>query len=88
MGLNPVSYTHLEEAILEKYEANTLMEAGLFEDEIVITLDQDFYIIPGALVLQFDPYEIGPYALGEVTAEIPFEKIIDILKQGIPFPTE
>jgi hypothetical protein len=77
-----------EEAILEKYEANTLMEAGLFEDEIVITLDQDFYIIPGALVLQFDPYEIGPYALGEVTAEIPFEKIIDILKQDLPFPTE
>lgn len=77
-----------EDAILEKYETSTLMEAGLFEDEIVLTLDQDFYIIPGALVLQFDPYEIGPYALGEITAEIPFEKITDILKQDLPFPTE
>jgi hypothetical protein len=74
-----------EESILEKYEANSLMEAGLFENEIVLTYDQDFYIIPGALVLQFDPYEIGPFAMGEITAEIQFEKINDILKQDLPF---
>ena len=36
-----------EQAILEKYEANSLIEAGLFEDEITILDDQDFYIIPG-----------------------------------------
>lgn len=77
-----------EESILEKYEANSLMEAGLFENEIVLTYDQDFYIIPGALVLQFDPYEIGPFAMGEITAEIQFEKIKDILKQDLPFLTE
>ena len=77
-----------EESILEKYEANSLMEAGLFENEIVLTLDRDFYIIPGALVLQFDPYEIGPFAMGEITAEIQFEKINDILKQDLPFSTE
>ena len=77
-----------EQAILETYEANTLMEAGLFEDEIAIADDQDFYIIPGALVLQFDPYEIGPYAMGEITAEISFEKIADILKNNLPFPTK
>ena len=40
-----------EQAILETYQANSLMEAGLFEDEIVIADDQDFYIIPGALVI-------------------------------------
>jgi len=77
-----------EESILEKYEANSLMEAGLFENEIVLTLDRDFYIIPGALVLQFDPYEIGPFAMGEITTEIQFEKINDILKQDLPFSTE
>lgn len=77
-----------EESILEKYEANSLMEAGLFENEIVLSYDQDFYIIPGALVLQFDPYEIGPFAMGEITAEIQFEKIKDILKQDLPFLTE
>jgi hypothetical protein len=75
-----------EQAILEKYEANSLIEAGLFEDEIEILDDQDFYISPGLLVLQFDPYEIGPWVMGEVTAEIPFEKIKDILKENLPFP--
>lgn len=76
-----------ELAILEKYEASSLIEAGLFEDEIEILNDQDFYIKPGVLVLQFDPYEIGPWVMGEVTAEIPFEKIKDILKENLPFPT-
>lgn len=77
-----------EENILDTYEANSLMEAGLFENEIKLTSDQDFYVIPGAIVLQFDPYEIGPYAMGEINAEIPFEKISDILKDDLPFPTK
>lgn len=77
-----------EEYILETYQANSLMEAGLFENEITISIDQDFYIINGAIVLQFDPYEIGPYAMGEINAEIQFEKIADILKEDIPFPVK
>ena len=48
--------------------------------------DQDFYITPTSLVLQFDPYEVGPYAMGEIIAEITFEKIKDILKDNLPFP--
>ena len=77
-----------EQAILEKYEANTLIETGLFEDEITILDDHDFYIIPGMLVLQFDPYEIGPWSMGEITAEIPFEKIKDLFKEYIPFKVD
>jgi hypothetical protein len=76
-----------EQAILESYQTSTLMEAGLFEDEIVIEDDQDFYITPTSLVIQFDPYEVGPYAMGEIVAEIPFKKIKDILKDNLPFPT-
>lgn len=76
-----------EQAILEAYQASTLLEAGLFEDEIIIEDDQDFYITPTALVLQFDPYEIGPYSMGEIIAEIPFEIIKDILKDNLPFLT-
>ncbi len=74
-----------EQAILESYHVRTLMEAGLFEDEIILEDEQDFYITPTALVLQFDPYEIGPYAMGEIIAEIPFTKIKDILKDNLPF---
>ena len=76
-----------EQAILEKFEANSIFEAGLFEDEIEILEDQDFYIAPGMLVLQFDPYEIAPWSMGEITTEISFEKIKDILKGNLPFPT-
>lgn len=77
-----------EQAILEKYEANSLIESGLFEDEITILDDQDFYITPGTLVLQFDPYEIGPWSMGEVTAEIPFKKIKDLIKENLSFKVD
>jgi len=77
-----------EQVILEKYEANSLDEAGLFEDVITIPDDQDFYILPGTLVLQFDPYEIGPWSMGEITAEISFEKIQDLFKPNLPFITK
>ncbi len=74
-----------EEVILNEYKSNSLFDAGLFENEINILPDQDFYITPDALVLQFDPYEIAPYSMGEITAEIPFERIKDLLKPGLPF---
>lgn len=77
-----------EQAILDTFQVGSLIEAGLFEDELVILPDQDFYVIPGALVLQFDPYEIGPYAMGEVNVAIPFSRIKDILKSNLPFPTK
>lgn len=77
-----------EQAILDTFEVSSLLEAGLFEDEIAILPDQDFYIIPGALVLQFDPYEIGPYAMGVINVKIPFDKIKDIIKPKLPFSTD
>lgn len=77
-----------EEAILNMFNSNTLYDAGLFEDEISLLPDQDFYVTPEALVLQFDPYEIAPYAMGEITVEIPFEKINDILLPNLPFNTK
>lgn len=73
------------EEILTMYEANSLIEAGLFEDELNLTYEQDFYIKPGALVLQFDPYEIAPFAMGSIEVELHFEKIKNILKANLPF---
>jgi hypothetical protein len=86
-SLDLLSY-ECEEAILNLFDANSLYDAGMFEDEINILPDQDFFITPTALVLQFDPYEIAPYAMGEIRAEISFEKISDILKPGLPFKTK
>ncbi|AFH48667.1 Hypothetical protein IALB_0955 [Ignavibacterium album JCM 16511] len=73
------------EEILNMFDANSLNEAGLFEDELNISDDQDFYITPDALVLQFDPYEIAPYAMGSIDVELKFSKIKNILKENLPF---
>ncbi len=77
-----------EQAFIDTFHVTSLLDAGLFEDEINILPDQDFYIIPGALVLQFDPYEIAPYAMGELEVRIPFDRIKDILKENLPFSTK
>lgn len=74
-----------EQTILDTFQVGSLLEAGLFENEITILPDQDFYIIPEALVLQFDPYEIGPFSMGEINIAIPFNRIKDILKPNLPF---
>lgn len=73
------------EEILNMFDANSLNEAGLFEDELNISDEQDFYITPDALVLQFDPYEIAPYAMGSIDVELKFNKIKNILKENLPF---
>ncbi len=68
------------EEIMNMFDANSLNEAGLFEDELNISEDQDFYIIPNALVIQFDPYEVAPYAMGSIDVELEFSKIKNIIR--------
>ncbi|WP_337872116.1 DUF3298 and DUF4163 domain-containing protein [Ignavibacterium sp.] len=87
--LKPNSFQALSEfcteEILNMYEANTLSEAGLFEDELVISEDQDFFITPASIFIQFDPYEVGPYAMGSIEVELKFDLIKNILKENLPF---
>jgi hypothetical protein len=87
--LKPNSYQALSEfcteEILNMFDANSLIEAGLFEDEIILSADQDFFIMPDSLVIQFDPYEIAPYAMGSIEVGLKFSKIKNILKDDLPF---
>lgn len=64
-----------EQKILEMYDAKSLSDAGLFEDQLDLTLDQDYYLLPDALIFQFDPYEIAPYSMGNIEVAIPYEEI-------------
>lgn len=73
------------EEILNMFNANSLNEAGLFEDELFISEDQDFFVTPNSLVIQFDPYEIGPYVMGSIEVELKFNIIKNILKENLPF---
>lgn len=64
-------------ALLEKnYRAQndvpkeqSLMEAGLFSDTIYA--NENFAFTPGCLMFCYVPYEIGPYAAGEIYIYIP-----------------
>jgi hypothetical protein len=73
-----------EQEILEIYKVESLEEV-LFEDVINLTGEQDFYIKPNNLIIQFDPYEIGPYYLGSIEIELSFDRIKNLLKPGIKF---
>jgi hypothetical protein len=48
----------------------SLKEAGLFEDKI--TANDNFFLTGAGIGFNYVPYEIGPYAMGEVTVFIPF----------------
>lgn len=68
-----------ETKIKEMYEATSLTEAGMFEDQLEITIDQDFFLLEEGLVFQFDPYEIAPYVMGNIEVLIPAEEISEFL---------
>jgi hypothetical protein len=70
---------------LKQFNANSLFDAGLFQDEIHILAEQDFFIKPGYLVIQFDPYEIAPYSMGSIEIELSFDKIKNLIKPYLPF---
>ncbi len=74
-----------EQEILKQFNANSLADAGLFEDEINISAEQDFYIKPNFLVIQFDPYEIAPYSFGSIEIELRFDRIKNLFKPYLPF---
>lgn len=68
-----------EEKIIEMFEAETLYDAGLFEDNLQLNFDQDFYLIHRGLVFQFDPYEIAPYSMGNIEVTIDFSEISEFI---------
>lgn len=49
-------------------------EKGNFE------LNRDFAITPGGLLFSYDPYEIGPYAMGAVEVFISYKDIDNLIK--------
>lgn len=58
----------------------SLRDAGLFDDKL--ELNENWFLVPGGIGFSYAPYEIGPYALGEVQFILPWKDIIDDLKPG------
>jgi hypothetical protein len=73
-------------SLLEKYfrkdygvDKNTsLKDAGLFEP--VIKSNNNFYVTGKGINFGYMPYEIGPYAMGEINIFIPFTELHNYLQ--------
>ncbi len=57
-----------------------LTDAGLFEDKL--ELNENWYLMPGGIGYSYDPYEIGPYAAGQISFNLEWKDIAADLKPG------
>ena len=67
-----------KDALYEDYESTV---KALLKDS------ENWYLSKTGLVFYFSPYEIGPYASGVITAEVPYSTLTGILKDAY-FPAE
>jgi hypothetical protein len=75
-------------AILEKnYRLqNNTPDTMKLSDELftdTIYANENFVLTPGCLMFNYVPYEIGPYAAGEIVIYIPINQVEKYLKPGI-----
>jgi hypothetical protein len=59
---------------------DSLAAAGLFENEI--KPNDNFYVAGKGIVFAYTPYEIGPYAMGEIEIFISFKDAEPYLQPG------
>lgn len=57
-------------------------EGPLFEDKF--ELNDNWFLTPEGLGFSYDPYEIGPYAVGFIEPLIPFTRLKTLIKEGSP----
>jgi len=69
-----------EKKMLQDFEVEKISDIGLFESRIDIPTDQDFFLTQDALVIEFDPYEIGPYVMGDLEIILPWDELTDMLQ--------
>ena len=58
-----------------------LTEGGLFENKI--EPNDNFFLTSKGIGFNYMPYEIGPYALGEIDIFIPFSQLTSYLQPAI-----
>lgn len=61
-------------------ENDSLQKGGLFENTIKTT--DNFYITPKGIMFNYNPYELGPYALGEIEIFVPIKDIETYIQPG------
>ncbi len=61
-------------------ETTPIKELGLFIEGNTIPLPQSFALTDKGLRLIYTPYEIAPYAVGEIDITIPYADLVNVLK--------
>jgi len=67
----------LTAAAKKKYQTNNLLDV-LLVDEIIP--NENFFLTGKGICFNFQPYEIGPFSMGEQKIYLPFSSIQDIVK--------
>jgi Protein of unknown function (DUF3298) len=73
----------LEKAFRKFYNVDkttSLTEAGLFQNTIPVT--DNFILTQKSLGFTYNPYEIGPYAMGQITIYIPLEECRSLISES------
>lgn len=72
-GSHEAVFEAIKNALKEQYNVasvEALNDAGLFTDQLFVT--HNIRIDGYEIVFHYNPYEIGPYALGEVDVHVPY----------------
>jgi hypothetical protein len=73
----------LERAFRKMYKVDknsSLTEAGLFENTIPVT--NNFILTQKSIGFTYNPYEIGPYSMGQITFYIPIEECGSLISES------
>jgi hypothetical protein len=76
-GYLPGLKAAINAAARKKYKAGNLSEILLVEE---IEPNENFYLTGKGICFVYQPYEIGPYSMGEQSIYIPYSQIKDIVK--------
>ncbi len=83
VGYQKAMSAALDKAFRKQYNipaGEPLDQQYLFEK--VIMPNDNFYLTPKGAVFSYTPYEIGPYAVGQITLFVPFTDIKGIVKEA------
>lgn len=73
-----------EKVVKDQYKVDhdqTLKDFGFYYEGDIFPVNNNIGILEDSLIFQYDPYEIGPYALGHVSFKIAKSEIKDLLLQ-------
>ena len=74
----------IKSSLMEQYSVSTidaLQERGIFTDQLFVT--HNIYLDGYDVVFHYNPYDIGPYALGSIDVRVPYYTIQELLTPNV-----